>query len=135
MKRLLSNLFGTKNSSVRQQPSKHARLGVESLEDRRLMSAGYLDPSFAYSGVAKAAFDRGGSLYDSAEAVAIQSDGKIVVAGTVETSGGYDFAVTRFNPDGSPDFDFGSWSRTSTPRVASWWPAPSSAAGATATSA
>src|SRR5580765_1704166 len=47
---------------------------------------------------------------DSAHAVAIQPDGKIVVAGT-SYSGflivSYDFIVARYNPDGSLDTTFG----------------------------
>jgi uncharacterized delta-60 repeat protein len=49
---------------------------------------------------------------DAALAVAIQADGKIVAAGYVRRNlfdPGYpaDFAVARFNADGSPDVDFG----------------------------
>jgi uncharacterized delta-60 repeat protein len=47
---------------------------------------------------------------DHGQAVAIQSDGKIVAAGYVEyaTSNGKDFAVVRLNKDGSVDNSFGS---------------------------
>ncbi|CAN5537426.1 hypothetical protein BH10ACI1_BH10ACI1_03860 [soil metagenome] len=41
-------------------------------------------------------------------ALAIQSDGKIVVGGGTASSGNSDFAVMRFNPNGSPDTTFGS---------------------------
>jgi uncharacterized delta-60 repeat protein len=43
-----------------------------------------------------------------AKAVAIQTDGKTVVAGYAETGVNEEvFALTRLNPDGSPDFSFG----------------------------
>jgi len=38
--------------------------------------------------------------------LAIQPDGKIVVAGYMQNSGYYDFAVHRFNPNGTPDTTF-----------------------------
>ena len=40
--------------------------------------------------------------------VALQADGKIVVAGTIDNGGdNYDFAVARFNTNGSLDTTFG----------------------------
>ncbi|MFN2502617.1 MAG: carboxypeptidase regulatory-like domain-containing protein, partial [Pyrinomonadaceae bacterium] len=49
-------------------------------------------------------------------AVLIQPDGKIVVAGEVSLSGGstYDFALWRFNANGSLDADFGTGGRITT---------------------
>ena len=47
-----------------------------------------------------------GSLDDRANSVAIQSDGKIVVAGQTETSSNEDFAMARINTDGSLDSTF-----------------------------
>ena len=64
---------------------------------------GTLDPTFDLDGVATAAIGPTGTE-DVAYAVAIQPDGKVVVAGR---SGG-DFAVVRFNADGSLDTTFGS---------------------------
>jgi len=44
---------------------------------------------------------------DEARAMAIQSDGKIVVVGTTHITGtNYNFSVARYNPDGSPDASF-----------------------------
>jgi uncharacterized delta-60 repeat protein len=65
-----------------------------------LGAAGGLDPSF--SGDGKLAL---GSSGESAVAVAVEPDGKIVVAGT--TAFAQDIVVTRMNPDGSldPTFD------------------------------
>jgi uncharacterized delta-60 repeat protein len=67
---------------------------------------GILDPSF--SGDGKLLLDFG-STGNVGYAVAIQSDGKIVVAGhTLSGTGSIDFAVARLNPDGTLDnsFDF-----------------------------
>lgn len=48
------------------------------------------------------------TLGDGARAVAVQADGKVVAVGYVDSgSGNYDFAVIRYNPDGSLDTGFG----------------------------
>jgi uncharacterized delta-60 repeat protein len=67
-----------------------------------------LDPSFAGDGTQTTDF--GGSR-DAAEAVALQSDGKIVAAG--RSSGG-DFALARYNRDGSLDASFSEDGRQTT---------------------
>ena len=47
-------------------------------------------------------------FFDEAESVSIQPDGKIVVAGSAQNAtGGTDFAVVRYHPDGSLDTSFG----------------------------
>src|SRR6478672_2655133 len=52
-----------------------------------------------------------GNLNDSANDVVIQADGKMVVVGSTDTvaggSTGEDFALARFNPDGTLDSGFG----------------------------
>src|SRR5438445_518453 len=77
----------------------------ESLEPRRLM-ANATDLDLSFSGDGKVVTDFGGAD-DIAHAVAVQSDGKIVVAGeTRVTVNGVQktaFAAVRFNPDGSLD--------------------------------
>src|SRR5581483_2066389 len=45
--------------------------------------------------------------YDWAYALALQPDGKIVVAGVSDVSGSKDFALVRYNPDGTLDQTFG----------------------------
>src|SRR6185503_18668917 len=57
--------------------------------------------SFAGNGTVTTNFSNG---VDFANAVAIQADGKIVVVGADDL--GSDFAIARFNPDGSPDSSF-----------------------------
>ena len=60
--------------------------------------AGELDPTF--SGDGKVVTDFGGS--ENVSGVAIQADGKIVAAG-VSLGASPNFALTRYNPDGSLD--------------------------------
>jgi uncharacterized delta-60 repeat protein len=66
----------------------------------RLTPSGAPDPSFGPGGVR--VFDFGGA--DAAHAVAIQPDGRIVVAGT--GAAGRAILVTRLFPDGTPDPSF-----------------------------
>jgi uncharacterized delta-60 repeat protein len=94
-------------------PARHAvprrvRLAVELLEDRVLMSglpAGALDPSFGVGGIVRTAFAVGG---ETANAIALQSDRKIVVVGGQGTLSGASWVVARYNPDGSLDPTFGN---------------------------
>src|SRR5262249_20145260 len=68
------------------QPARRAgppRLALEPLEDRTLLSAGQLDPSFNVVGKNTTSFDLGGSNNDVASgAVMQQKDGKAVLVGT-----------------------------------------------------
>ena len=80
-----------------------SKLSVESLEVREVpATVGGLDPSF--NGTGTLAADFGG--IDTAAAVAIQADGKIVVAGTNDSGVNDNFVVARYNPDGTPDTTF-----------------------------
>jgi uncharacterized delta-60 repeat protein len=75
----------------------------------RLNSDGTLDTTGFGAGTGKTtvAFDLGGTNTDQATAIAIQPDGKIVIAGTVQTaSNGTDFGVVRLNTDGTRDSSF-----------------------------
>ena len=72
---------------------------------------GDLDPTFDSDG--RVTTDFAGNS-DVAFAVAIQTDGKLVVAGWAFTSTDYDFALARYNPDGSLDSTFGSGGRVTT---------------------
>jgi uncharacterized delta-60 repeat protein len=81
---------------------------LERLENRISLSAGDLDPTFGSGGIAVASFAR---TYSHPEAVALQPDGKIVVAGWTPSTAngdGLSFALARFNVDGSLDPGFGS---------------------------
>ena len=73
---------------------------------------GALDLSFGTGG--KVTTDFFGGI-DDARAVAIQPDGKIVVAGGAETpEDGFDFALARYNADGSLDTGFGTGGKVTT---------------------
>ena len=67
--------------------------------------AGALDPTFSGDGIVTT--DLGGTD-DQAHSVAIQSDGKIVVAGYTYNGSNYDFVVVRYNADATLDTSFGS---------------------------
>jgi uncharacterized delta-60 repeat protein len=68
----------------------------------RLEPDGDLDPSFSGDGKVMTTF--GG--WDIGRAVAIQDNGKIVVAGMNRSSGDDDFALARYNANGSLDTSF-----------------------------
>ncbi|HMC80811.1 MAG TPA: hypothetical protein VKO35_09715 [Acidimicrobiia bacterium] len=70
----------------------------------RYTSTQHLDPTFGNHGVVLTDF---GHSYDWAYALALQPDGKIVVAGVSDVSGSKDFALARYNPDGTLDTTFG----------------------------
>ena len=70
----------------------------------RYNADGTLDTAFG--GTGKVVTDFGGTN-DSANGVAVQSDGKIIVVGTVSTASTGLFALARFHPDGSLDTSFG----------------------------
>nr|WP_302227156.1 M10 family metallopeptidase C-terminal domain-containing protein [Azotobacter vinelandii]WKN21139.1 M10 family metallopeptidase C-terminal domain-containing protein [Azotobacter vinelandii] len=76
----------------------------------RLNADGSLDSGFGSGG--KAVFDVAGGS-DSGRSLAIQADGKILLAGFGYNpgSGNYDFGVIRLNADGTLDTGFGSAGR------------------------
>ncbi len=71
-------------------------------------AAGSLDTSFDTDG--KLTTDIGSSTTDTSRAIAIQSDGKLVVVG----GNGSDFALARYNTDGSLDTSFGTNGKVTT---------------------
>src|SRR3990167_2042134 len=71
----------------------------------RYNTDGTLDTTFNSTGIVTTAI---GSSTDAANSVAIQSDGKIVVAGYSNNGSDYDFALVRYNTDGSLDTTFNS---------------------------
>ena len=66
-------------------------------------AAGDLDTSFDSDGKVTTEV---GSTFDFARSVAIQSDGKIVAAGYSDNGSNWDFALVRYNTDGSLDTSF-----------------------------
>jgi len=76
-----------------------------------IRSDGTIDVDFGDGGAASADF---ANNEDTAEAVAIQPDGRIVVVGGVrQSTQGTDFGIARFMPDGSLDAGFGTDGRVS----------------------
>ena len=76
---------------------------------------GQLDTQFGTGGkidVNASATSNGNS---EARAVAVQPDGKVLVAGYAFGPGNAEFLIMRFNTDGSPDLTFGSAGITRTP--------------------
>ena len=77
----------------------------------RVNGNGILDTGFAGTGIRT---DDPGTRFAWARGMVIQPDGKILVAGTTGTDlTGSDFAVARFNPNGTLDPNFGSGGRVS----------------------
>lgn len=72
----------------------------------RYNTDGSLDTTFGTGG--KVVPIIGGNFISRAQAVALQGDGKIVAAGWAYNGSSTDFAVIRYNPDGSLDTTFGT---------------------------
>lgn len=85
-------------------------VAIERLETRVLLSAGILDTSFGDGGHQTVAFQGLKSRSDFANDVVIQSNGQIIVAGSSDQQ----FALVRYNTDGSVDTAFGSNGRVRT---------------------
>src|SRR5687768_17668790 len=82
-----------------------ARAVLETLERRRLLSAGDLDATFSADG--KHVVDLPGSANEVANAVAVDAGGKVILAGRMQVGAETDFAVARLNADGTVDTTFG----------------------------
>src|SRR3954470_19444692 len=80
---------------------------VETLESRRLLSAGDLDPTFGAGGLVTTDFP--GSAADRPRQIALQADGKLLEVAWHSGFGVGEptLSVTRFNTDGSLDTGFG----------------------------
>src|SRR6266705_3001538 len=83
----------------------------------RYNADGSLDTSFGSGGIVTTSFPGQGSY---AFALALQSDGKIIAAGTdfvnfsSEDNSNTDFALERYNADGTPDTTFGNGGQVTT---------------------
>lgn len=77
----------------------------------RYNTDGSLDTSFGGTGIVTTPV---GSFDDTAYGVAIQSDGRIVTAGQSSNGSNFDFAVVRYNSDGSLDTSFGGTGKVTT---------------------
>ena len=107
----IANILPTSGASYARSVAVHsdgkvvlAGSGDGDFKVARLTAAGVLDASFDIDGIATTDF---GSDYDAAYSVAVQANGKIVVAGYARSATtSYDFAIARYNIDGSPDTGF-----------------------------
>ena len=74
----------------------------------RILPNGTADTSFSTDGMVNVAFDLGGDNYDRANAVTVDSQGRILVAGIVQraTAGDYDFGIARLTTSGVLDPSF-----------------------------
>jgi uncharacterized delta-60 repeat protein len=79
----------------------------------RYGGGGSLDLTFGAGGTVLTDIDAAGGS-DEARAVAIQPDGKIVAVGSSDVGGSSDFAVVRYDQDGTPDRAFGADGRALT---------------------
>jgi uncharacterized delta-60 repeat protein len=78
--------------------------GVSQVAVVRYDSAGVLDPTFGAGGIVTTPVGDG----SRANAVVLQSDGKIVVGGTTTTAGVSSFLLLRYDDTGALDPDFGA---------------------------
>jgi uncharacterized delta-60 repeat protein len=75
----------------------------QNLAVARLTTSGNADPTFSGDGFTTVSFSSDNAI---GEAVLIQPDGKIVVAGSAIVGGDWDFVAARFNADGTLDNTF-----------------------------
>ena len=85
--------------------------GIPDFAVVRYNSDGSLDTTFGTSGKVTTAVS---SYSDSGHSIIIQSNGKIVVAGASFDGSNYNFAIVRYNSDGSPDNTFDSDGKVTT---------------------
>jgi uncharacterized delta-60 repeat protein len=77
----------------------------------RYTTNGALDLTFGTGGIVTTPVGSGACGYS----VAIQTDGKLVVAGTSVNGGNYDFALVRYTTNGALDLTFGTGGIVTTP--------------------
>jgi uncharacterized delta-60 repeat protein len=77
----------------------------------RYNADGSLDNNFGINGIVLTAI---GSDDDRATSVVLQPDGKLVVAGTSYNGSNHDFALARYNSDGSLDLNFSNDGKVTT---------------------
>ncbi|KAF0165884.1 MAG: Ig family protein [Rhodocyclaceae bacterium] len=78
----------------------------------RYNASGTLDTSFGTGGKVMTVF---GTTNDFGYSVAVQADGKILVGGSASNGSNDDFAIARYNADGSLDSSFGSGGKVLVP--------------------
>lgn len=91
----------------------HAAGAAGNFAITRLTDLGAPDETFDSDGKAIYDFGSANSTWDSASSVAIQPDGKLILAGIAGTGSG-DWALLRLTTGGLPDFTFGTQGRVTT---------------------
>ena len=81
----------------------YSPLGFETV---RYNTDGTIDATFGNAGIALTQFSAGST--DIAQAVTLLNNGKILVVGTTTLQNNTDFALARYNADGTPDTSFGT---------------------------
>jgi len=104
-------IFTSKLKDSSMKTLRHALVFIFALLGTSLLHAapGDLDLSFG-GGTGKVITDVAGGSRDSGRSMIQQADGKLVVAGSSESSSNTDFALVRYNTDGSLDTSFGGGS-------------------------
>src|SRR5262245_5743874 len=108
-----------------QKRSMIRRLAFETLENRSLLTAGSLDPTFAGDGLVTTNFKTPDSLDRAWDVAAYPgstpgADGKVVAVGATVSNvlrngtWDYDFGLVRYNPDGTLDASFGQGGKVTT---------------------
>src|SRR4051794_15856657 len=98
-------LFRLFRKSRRKAPTRPVRFrpSLETLEDRYCPAGGLLDPTFGTGGLVNLP----STTDNGARAVAVQPDGKVVIAGEVLSKSSYEIiSVQWLNRDGSLDTTF-----------------------------
>ena len=72
----------------------------------RYLSNGQLDSAFGTGGLETTGF--GPNDWADSAMIALDADGRIVMAGSAGTTSGNDIVLARYNPDASPDVTFGT---------------------------
>jgi uncharacterized delta-60 repeat protein len=88
------------------------RTGVTQFTLVQYNSSGAIDNSFGVNGIVTTAFF--GHDQSSLNSLAVQPDGKIIAAGQAFTNGNGNFAIARYNMDGTPDASFNFTGQTTT---------------------
>ncbi|MFI5171833.1 MAG: T9SS type A sorting domain-containing protein [Chitinophagales bacterium] len=119
----LDTVFGTGGKVITDLGANEAAEALVIQPDGKIIAAGQIiniagDEDFALvrynsDGTADNTFGLGGEVitdfggnYDAIQSIALQIDGKIVVAGYTNLAGGLDFALARYNSDGNLDNSF-----------------------------
>lgn len=80
-------------------------IGTDGFTVIRLNDSGSLDSTFGTNGISKTTVGAGSNLHGK---IAVQSDGKIVVAGTCATFDGLACTLIRLHANGTLDYSFGT---------------------------